>query len=125
MGRFLIMRYRSSQSGYGYFWFNSIVQNSIAFVQGDKDLQEALTDIIKPQLKVQALHTQAVLQGHLLNRNATIESVYLRGLSKTSLPALVVTTCRNGKCIKSYIKGEIDGRTSSRPQEIRYRVDYK
>lgn len=88
----------------------SIVQNSIAFVQGDKDLQEALTDIAKTTAKSAGIAYTSGFAGSLIKSGMQqSKSVYLRGLSKTSLPALVVTTCiETGKCIKSYIKGEID-----------------
>ncbi len=88
----------------------SIVQNSIAFVKGDKELQNALTDIAKTTAKSAGIaYTSSFTGAFIKSGMQQSKSVYMRGLSKTSLPALVVTTClETGKCIKSYIKGEID-----------------
>ena len=88
----------------------SIVQNSIAFAQGDKDLQEALTDTAKTTAKSAGIAYTSGAAGSLI-KSALQQSknVYLRGLAKTSLPALAVTTCiETGKCLKRYIQGEID-----------------
>ena len=88
----------------------SIVQNSIAFAQGDKDLQEALTDTAKTTAKSVGIAYISGAAGSLIKSGLQqSKSVYLRGLAKTSLPALAVTTCiETGKCFKRYIQGEID-----------------
>ena len=88
----------------------SIVRNSIACAQGDKDLQEALTDTAKTTAKsVGTAYTSAAAGSLIKSGLEQSKSVYLRGLAKTSLPALAVTTCiETGKCLKRYIQGEID-----------------
>jgi len=88
----------------------SIVQNSFAFVQGDRDLQEALTDIAKTTAKSAGIAYTSGFAGSLIKSGMQqSKSVSMRAMSKTSLPALAITTClETGKCIKSYIKGEID-----------------
>ncbi len=88
----------------------SIVQNSFALVQGDKDLQEVLSDTAKTTAKSAGIAYTSGFAGALIKSGMQqSKSAYVRGLSKTSLPALAVTTClETGKCIKRYIKGEID-----------------
>lgn len=88
----------------------SIVQNAIALAQGDKDLHEALTDTAKTTAKsVGISYTSGFAGSFLKSGMQQSKSAYVRGLSKTSLPALAVTIClETGKCIKNYIKGDID-----------------
>ena len=88
----------------------SIVQNSIAFAQGDKDLQEALTDTAKTTAKSAGTAYISAAAGSLIKSGLQqSKHAFLRGLAKTSLPALAVTTCiETGKCLKRYIQGEID-----------------
>lgn len=88
----------------------SIVQYSFAFAQGDKDLQEVLTDTAKTTAKSAGIaYTSGFAGSFIKSGMQQSKSAYVRGLSKTSLPALAVTTCiETGKSIKSYIKGEID-----------------
>jgi len=88
----------------------SIVQNAFALAQGDKDLREALNATAKTTAKSAGIAYTSGFAGSLIKSGMQqSKNAYVRVLSKTSLPALAVTTClETGKCIKSYIKGEID-----------------
>ncbi|OQY39446.1 MAG: hypothetical protein B6229_03750 [Spirochaetaceae bacterium 4572_7] len=88
----------------------SLVQNFIAVTQNKKDLKEAIGDTANTTAKSVGVAYTSGFAGSLIKSGMQqAKSSHIRALSKTSLPALVVTTClETGKCVKRYISGEID-----------------
>lgn len=88
----------------------SLVSNAIAIYAGDKSLAKATQDAIKDTAKSAGMGYLTGFSGSALktmwsqSSNAT-----LRSISKTNLPATVISICTStGKLIKSYAKGEIN-----------------
>lgn len=89
----------------------SIIRNSIAIFNGDKEMKDALIDIGADTTKAASLSYVTAfagsgIKGFMQNSKNTI----LQSASKTNLPAMVVTTTLEvGKTFKKYLSGEIDG----------------
>lgn len=89
----------------------SIIRNCVACFNGDKEPEEAIKDVALDTGKAAVLSysttfTGSIIKGAMQNsKNAMLQNV-----SKTSLPAvLVTTTLEVGKTFKRYFSGEIDG----------------
>jgi len=89
----------------------SVVSNLVAVIKGDKEPDEAALAVVKDTgTGAVASYTTAfvgsVIKGGMQNAgDATV-----RALSKTNLPAVIVTTAlETGKTLGKYFKGEIDG----------------
>ena len=89
----------------------SIIKNLVAVVKDEKDAKDAILDVAKDTGSAAALSYTTTFTGSVIKgamQNAKKEAV--RTLSKTNLPAIVVTvTLEAGKTLAKYIKGEIDG----------------
>lgn len=89
----------------------SIIRNSIAIFQGNKEVKDALFDIGADTTKAASLSYVTAfagsgIKGFMQNSKNTI----LQSASKTNLPAMIVTTTLEvGKTFKRYLSGEIDG----------------
>lgn len=89
----------------------SIIQNTIALCKGDIEIDEAGIAVVKDTAKATAASyvisaTGSTVKGLMQNS----ESAVVRSISKTNLPAALVTTAvEAGKTLKKYISGEIDG----------------
>jgi hypothetical protein len=89
----------------------SIIRNLVAVTKGDKEADEAVVSVINDTGSAAAnsyviAATGAVLKGTMQNA----QSAVVRGLSKTNLPAAIVTTTiEAGKTLGKFIKGDIDG----------------
>lgn len=88
----------------------SATRNIIAFMQGNKDIQEVLCDTTIDTGKSALLGYGTVFAGSLVKAGMQKSTLgTLRQLSRTSLPSLVVTvTLELGTSIHRYAKGEID-----------------
>lgn len=89
----------------------SVVKNLVAVVKGEKDADTAVKAVIK-DTGIAATVSYATGAGgsaiKAVMQNA--ESAVARGLSKTNIPAVIVTTTiEAGKTLGKFIKGEIDG----------------
>lgn len=89
----------------------SIIRNCVACFNGDKEPEDAIKDVALDTGKAAAVSygtafTGSVIKGAMQNsKNAMLQNV-----SKTSLPAMLVTTTLEvGKTFKRYFSGEIDG----------------
>lgn len=89
----------------------SIIRNCVACFNGDKEPEDAIKDVALDTGKAAAVSygtafTGSVIKGAMQNsKNAMLQNV-----SKTSLPAMLVTTTLDvGKTFKRYFSGEIDG----------------
>lgn len=89
----------------------SIIRNCVACFNGDKEPEDAIKDVALDTGKAAAISysttfTGSVIKGAMQNsKNATLQNI-----SKTSLPAVIVTTTLEvGKTFKKYFSGEIDG----------------
>jgi hypothetical protein len=89
----------------------SIIKNLVALVKGEKKVDEAAISVIKDTGSAAAVSyaTGAVgsaVKGAMQNSGSSA----VRTLSKTNLPAIIVTTTLElGKTLTKYIRGEIDG----------------
>lgn len=89
----------------------SIIRNCVACFNGDKEPEDAIKDVALDTGKAAVVSysttfTGSVIKGAMQNsKNATLQNI-----SKTSLPAVIVTTTLEvGKTFKKYFSGEIDG----------------
>lgn len=89
----------------------SIIQNAVALCKGDIEINEAGIAVVKDTTKA-AVTSYAIgaagsaLKGVMQNSGSSV----VRSISKTNLPAALVTTAvEAGKTLKKYISGEIDG----------------
>lgn len=89
----------------------SVTRNVIALIQGDKEFQEVLCDTAVDTGKSALVGYGTGFAGSLVKSGMQqSRSGVVRQLSRTSLPALVVsTTLALGASICRYAKGEIDG----------------
>ena len=89
----------------------SIIKNFVACAKGEMAPQEAAAEVVKDTGKGAAFSYATAFSGAVVKgamQNAS--SGYIRALSKTSLPAQIVTTTVNvGKIMKKFITGEITG----------------
>lgn len=89
----------------------STIQNTVAVIKGDKDVAEALIDVVGDTSKATAFsyatgYIGSALKGAMQNA----PSKYLQALSKTNLPAVIVGTALDiGKTLTKFAAGEIDG----------------
>ena len=89
----------------------SIIKNFVACVKGEKEPQDAAVEVTKDTgtgaaFSYATAFSGAVVKGTMQNAS----SEYIRSLSKTSLPAQMVSTTVNvGKVMARFIKGEITG----------------
>lgn len=89
----------------------SLIQNSVAVIKGDKDVDEAVGEVIADTAKATRIsyataYTGAIVKGAMQNA----PSSYLQTLSKTNLPStIVVTSLEIGKTLSRYAQGDIDG----------------
>lgn len=89
----------------------SIIKNIVACFNGYKQPEEAFKDIAVDTSKAAAVSyatgfAGSVIKGAMQNS----KNVILRNVSKTTLPAMIVTTTLEvGKTFKKYLSGEIDG----------------
>ncbi|GAB6178532.1 hypothetical protein JCM16814_34230 [Desulfobaculum senezii] len=86
-------------------------QNLVAVMQDDKDLQEAIIDAASGTAKAAGIGYGTGAAGSLIKSFCQqSKKSSIRALSKTALPALVVTTCVEvGTTFSKYIKGDIHG----------------
>lgn len=89
----------------------SATKNVVAYMQGDKELQEVLCDTAVDTGKSALVGYGTGFAGSLVKSGMQQSgSGVVRQLSRTSLPTLVVsTTLALGASISRYAKGEIDG----------------
>lgn len=89
----------------------SIIKNSIAIFNGEKEVKEALIDMGIDTTKAASLSYVTAFAGSGIKgfmQNAKNTSIQIA--SKTNLPAMAVTTALEvGKTFKRYLSGEIDG----------------
>jgi len=89
----------------------SIIRNLTAVLKGDKEADDAVFEVVKDTGSATAVSYGTAFTGSALAgamKNAKSEMV--RILSKTNLPAMLVTvTLETGKTLAQYFKGEIDG----------------
>lgn len=89
----------------------SIIKNSIAIFNGEKEVKEALIDMGIDTTKAASLSYVTAFAGSGIKgfmQNAKNTSIQMA--SKTNLPAMAVTTALEvGKTFKRYLSGEIDG----------------
>lgn len=89
----------------------SLIQNSVAVIKGDKDVDEAVGEVIADTAKATGIsyataYTGALIKGAMQNAPST----YLQTLSKTNLPStIVVSSLEIGKTLSKYARGDIDG----------------
>ena len=89
----------------------SVIRNCVACFNGDKEPEEAIKDVALDTGKAAAVSystafTGSILKGAMQNSKNTM----LQNVSKTALPAMLVTTTLEvGKTFKKFISGEIDG----------------
>ena len=88
----------------------SIIKNVVALAKGEKDAEDAIIDVAKDTGSAVAVSyatgaTGAALKGAMQNSKSAV----IRGLSKSNLPAMLVTvTLETGKTLGRYFNGEID-----------------
>lgn len=89
----------------------SLVANIIAYKSGDKELGEAVMDTGLDTLKSAGMGYATAFTGTAIKTYmAQSTSEVVRNLSKTALPAMIVSAClATGKSVTRYAKGEIDG----------------
>jgi hypothetical protein len=89
----------------------SMITNLVAVVKGDKEPEEAAIAIVKDTgtgavVSYTTAFAGSSLKGALQNAGPK----FLQNVSKTNLPAVIVTTAlETGKTLAKYIRGEIDG----------------
>lgn len=88
----------------------SLITNIIACKSGDKELSKAVVDTGLDTLKSAGVGYATAFTGTAIKSYmAQSTSQVVRGLSKTALPAMIVSAClAAGKSITRYAKGEID-----------------
>lgn len=88
----------------------SLVSNIIAVHAGEKELSDAILDTTKNTVISGAVGYSAAFSGSALKSfMQQSSSAVTRGLSKTGLPAMIVSTCLAAvQSIKKYAKGEIN-----------------
>lgn len=88
----------------------SLISNTIAYISGNKDFSESLSDTARDTLVSAGVGYATAFTGATIKagmQQAT--SVTVRNLSRTGLPAAIVSTCiATGKAISSYARGEIN-----------------
>lgn len=89
----------------------SAVSNIIAVYSGDKEFSEAVLDTSLDTLISGVTGYATAASGTAIKTYMAQSSKELvRGMSKTNMPAMVVTACLStGKSVKKYATGEIDG----------------
>jgi len=89
----------------------SFIRNSVSVIKGDKEAGEAALEVVVDTTTAAGLSYATVFVGSALKgsmQNASTE--YVRCLSKTNLPATIVTVAfEASKSLSRYAKGEIDG----------------
>lgn len=89
----------------------SLIRNTVDFLNGDKTADEAAWDMCKETGQAAVASYATGFSGSLIKgamQNA--KSSYLRNLSKTNLPSVMLTAALDmGKAFKGYLSGEIDG----------------
>lgn len=89
----------------------SFIQNSVAVLKGDKDPKDAAMAVGWDTASAAGLSYVTGFVGSAISggmQNA--ESIYLRGLSKSALPAMIVTTVLEaGKTLYRFADGQING----------------
>lgn len=89
----------------------SMIKNMVSCIKGEISGEEAAQNIIVDTGEGAAMSYVTAFAGSVLKggmQNAP--STYLRTLSKTNLPAvLITTTCSIGKTLHRYMQGDIDG----------------
>jgi len=89
----------------------SIIKNLVSIIKDEKEPEKALLDVAKDTGSAVAISygtgfTGSALKGAMQNSGEK----FVRSLSKTNLPAMLVTvTLETGKTFAKYFKGEIDG----------------
>ncbi|MCM1128364.1 MAG: hypothetical protein NC211_00535 [Alistipes senegalensis] len=89
----------------------SLIQNTVAVLKGEKKADEAAWDVCQETGKAAVASyatafSCSILKGTMQNAGSS----WLRNLSKTNLPAVMLTTTLDmGKAFKGYLSGEIDG----------------
>ncbi len=87
------------------------IRNAVAIVKGEKKAEEAAEDVVIDTAKAALTSYSTAFVGTALKgtmQNAPTE--FIRNLSKTNLPATVVTTAlETTKTLVRYFNGEIDG----------------
>jgi len=89
----------------------SIIKNLVAVIKDDKDVEDAVIDVVKETSSAVAVSyatgfSGAAIKGAMQNSKLS----FTRALSKTNLPATLVSiTLETSKTLAKYIKGEIDG----------------
>ena len=102
---------KQAKSGTVIGGVTSIIKNLVAVVKGEKDADDAVLEVAKDTGSAAALSystafTGSALKGVMQNAKSTMT----RTLSKTNLPAMLVTgTLETRKTLAKYLKGEIDG----------------
>ncbi|STZ56013.1 Uncharacterised protein [Moraxella lacunata] len=88
----------------------SLVTNIIAYKSGNKELGQAVLDTGADTLKSAGMGYSTAFTGTAIKSYMTQStSEVVRNLSKTALPAMIVSAClATSKSIASYAKGEID-----------------
>lgn len=88
----------------------SLITNMIAVRSGNKEFADALFDTTKDTLKSAGVGYGTAFAGSAIKGVMQQSSkMVIRNLSKTGLPAMIVSTCiSTGKSIKRYAKGEIN-----------------
>lgn len=89
----------------------SLVSNIVAVIKGEKDAKTAGWDVVKDTGAGAAMSYSTAFAGSLIKggmQNAGSKTV--QALSKTNLPAIVVTSSYEmGKTLKNFVTGKIDG----------------
>lgn len=89
----------------------SFIRNSVSVIKGDKEAGEAALEVVGDTTKAASLSYATAFVGSAVKgsmQNAPTE--YVRCLSKTNLPAIIVTVALEAsKSLSRYAKGEIDG----------------
>lgn len=88
----------------------SLIGNAIALYSGDKTLYEATSETVKDTAKSAGMGYATGLSGSALKTYLSqSSSETLRAVSKTNLPATIISICAStGKLITRYAKGEIN-----------------
>ena len=89
----------------------SIIRNCVDCFNGDKEPEEAIKDVLLDTGKAAAVSYGTAFTGSLIKgAMQNSKNAILQNVSKTSLPAMLVTTTLEiGKTFKRYFIGEIDG----------------
>jgi hypothetical protein len=89
----------------------SLVRNLVAVAKGEKEPDEAALSVVKDTGTGAAVsYTTAFAGSAIKGAMQNAKDAAVRSLSKTNLPAAIVTaTLESGKTLSKYFKGEIDG----------------